>query len=40
MQDRAVMENLKVDKDSNMADEDRLRSRESVRVLPIFDRNV
>lgn len=40
MQARVVMEDFKADKDGNMADEDRARYQESVRFLPIFDRNV
>lgn len=40
MQARVVMEDFKADAQGNMADEDRARYRESVRVLPIFDQNV
>ncbi|MDU9006766.1 PRC-barrel domain-containing protein [Sedimentitalea todarodis] len=38
MQARVVMEDFKADAQGNMADEDRARYQESVRVLPIFDR--
>ncbi len=40
MQARVVMEDFKADASGNMTDEDRVRYQESVKVLPIFDRNV
>ncbi|WP_227269853.1 PRC-barrel domain-containing protein [Roseobacter weihaiensis] len=38
MQARVVMEDFNADEAGNMADEDRARYQETVRVLPIFDR--
>ncbi|MCX7567721.1 PRC-barrel domain-containing protein [Sulfitobacter sp. F26169L] len=38
MQARVVMEDFNADEQGNMADEDRARYQEAVRVLPIFDR--
>lgn len=40
MQARVVMEDFNADEAGNMGDEDRARYQESVKVLPIFDRNV
>jgi hypothetical protein len=40
MQARVVMEDFKADASGNMEDEDRLRYRESVALLPIFEQRV
>jgi len=40
MQARVVMEDFKADEMGNMAEEDRARYQESVKILPIFDLNV
>ncbi|RAK20048.1 PRC-barrel domain-containing protein [Salipiger aestuarii] len=40
MQARVVMEDFNADEQGNMADEDRARYQDTVKALPIFDRNV